>query len=117
MNLHLIWALACAGCLIGGTWYGTGLGEDKEYAKRAREDRIVQQAGEAAQSAAASVIAANKPVNQTIVQKVQREIQTNTVYADCRHSPDGLRLVNQAITGRAQPVSGVQLPRDDASGR
>ena len=26
-----------------GTWYGTGLGEDREYAKRAREDAIVKQ--------------------------------------------------------------------------
>lgn len=110
MNAHLIWAFACACSLIGGTWYGTGLGEDKEYAKRAREDAIVQKAGEAAQSAAAAAIAANKPINQTIVQKVQREIQTNTVYADCRHSPDGLRLVNQAITGRAQPAGDGQLP-------
>lgn len=65
---------------------------------------------EAAQDGAAKAIAANKPINQTIVQKVQHEIETNTVYRDCRNTPDGLFRINEALTGRAQPAGDGKLP-------
>ena len=93
-----------------GVWYGMDLGQDKEYAKRAREDAIVQKVSDAAQTAAAKAIAANKPVNQTIVQKATREVQTNTVYRDCLNSAVQLRNINQALTGADQPSSDSQLP-------
>jgi hypothetical protein len=118
MNIHLIWALACAGCLLAGTWYGTGLGEDKEYAKRAREDSLVQKVGEAAQNGAANAIAANRPRNITIKQETEREIQTNTVYADCRATPNGVRLVNEALTGvRPDAAGDSKLPSADPAKR
>ena len=93
-----------------GVWYGMDLGQDKEYAKRAREDAIVQKVSDAAQIAAATAIAANKPINQTIVQRATREVQTNTVYRDCRNTVNGLRDINQALTGADQPASDSQLP-------
>ena len=93
-----------------GVWYGMDLGQDKEYAKRAREDAIIQKVSDAAQTAAATAIAANKPVNQTIVQRATREVQTNTVYRDCRNTVNGLRDINQALTGTDQPAGDSQLP-------
>ena len=93
-----------------GVWYGMDLGQDKEYAKRAREDAIIQKVSDAAQTAAAKAIAANKPINQTIVQKATREVQTNTVYRTCINTADQLRNINQALTGTAPTVGDSQLP-------
>lgn len=101
----------------GGTWYGMGLGEDREFAKRAREDAIVSKVGEAAQLAAAGEIAKIKPRNITIRQELDREIQTRVEYRDCRHGPDGLRLINEALTGRAESAGDRQLPGTDSAGR
>ena len=93
-----------------GTWYGTGVGEDREFANRAREDSVVARAGQAAQLAAAGEIARIKPRNVNIRQETEREIQTRVQYADCQDGPDGLRLVNEALTGRAFGAGGSQLP-------
>lgn len=114
MNPVLLALLGMSLSFAAGTWYGTGLGEDREFAKRAREDDIVTRIGDAAQLAAAGEIAKIKPRNVTIRQELQREIETRTEYRDCRHSPDGLRLVNEALTGRPQSAGGNQLPRADA---
>jgi len=94
----------------GGVSVGMGLGEDREFAKRAREDSIVQATRDAGQQAAAAEIARNKPRNLTINQKTEREIQLRTEYRDCHHSPDGVRLINEALTGRAEPAGAGQLP-------
>lgn len=117
MNPALLALLGMALSFAGGTWYGTGLGEDREFAKRAREDAIVTKASEAAQLAAAGEIAKIKPRNITIRQELDREIQTRVEYRDCRHGPDGLRLINEALTGRVQPVGGGELPRTDSAVR
>lgn len=117
MNPALMGLLGVALAFAAGTWYGTGLGEDREYAKRAREESIIQKAGEAAQSAAAGEIAKIKPRNVTIRQELEREIQTRVEYRDCRHGPDGVRLINEALTGRAEPAGGGKLPGTDATVR
>ena len=104
--LILVAVLACAGSF----WYGTGVGADSEIAKQKKLDDVVLAVKEAAQDGAAKSIAANKPINQTIVQKVQHEIETNTVYRDCRNTPDGVLRINEALTGRAQPPGDRKLP-------
>jgi hypothetical protein len=104
-------ALASLLAFGGGTVLGMGLGQDREFAKRAREESIVAKVSEQAQQGAANAIAALKPVNKTIVQKTQREITENVVYRDCRVPADGMRLANEAITGqRPQPAGDKQLP-------
>lgn len=104
-------ALACAGAF----WYGTEVGADGEIAKQKKLDDVVIAVKEAAQTGAAVAIAANQPVNKTIVQKVQHEIQTNTVYAECKHTDAGLRGINEALTGRPQPAGDSKLPETGAA--
>lgn len=60
--------------------------------------------------AAASAIAQIEVKQQTIVQKVQHEVQTKTVYRDCIVPADGRGLLNAAIESRDKPAgdSGVQ---------
>lgn len=95
MNPWLIVAALVA--VLGAGAGGFKLGADHELAAQAREDAHVKAAVEAANTAAATAIAGIKVKNTTIHQELQREIRTNTIYAECRHSPDGLRNVNEAL--------------------
>ena len=108
MNPYIIIAalLAC----VGAFFYGEHTGAAGEIAKQAKLDNVILKVTEAAQTGAATAIAANKPVNQTIVQKATREVQTNTVYSACLNTADQLRNINQALTGAAQPSGDSQLP-------
>lgn len=98
---------------IAGTGVGFYLGVDHQQARDAREERLVQQAADAATQAAGRAIAAIRVNHTTIKQELQREIHKEPVYLDCRHSPDGLRLVNEALGGAVRPRAG-QLPAADA---
>jgi hypothetical protein len=89
---------------------GDDYGVSRTIAQQKKSEDLVREAGEAAQLAAAAEIAKIKPRNVTIQQEVRREIETNTVYRDCRVPADGVRLANEALTGRAQPAGGGKLP-------
>jgi len=96
---------------VGAFFYGQGVGADGVIAKQQAVDQAIQQTRDAAQQGAAAAIALLKPRNVTIRQETEREIQTNTVYRDCRLPADGVRLANEAITGRvAEPAGGGSLP-------
>lgn len=108
MNPYVLLALVIGwGASIAGTgWYCIGVGEDKIIAKQASEDKIRQQTFDDAQRGAAAAIAANRPINNTIVQKVQHEIRTERVYSDCRVPASGMQLANEAITGQPSKPAG-----------
>ena len=108
MNPYLI--IAALLTVAGAFFYGEHTGAAGEIAKQKTLDDVIRDVKEAAQTGAATAIAANKPVNQTIVQKATHEVQTNTVYADCRNTAAQLRNINQALTGAAQPAGDSQLP-------
>lgn len=115
MNPILIGLLGCTLAFAGGTWYGTGLGEDREYAKRAREEAIVAKAVEGSEKAAAKAIAANKPIYTTIKQQATYEHTTERIYSDCKLPASGVQRINAAIN-ETLPVGagGVVVP--EASG-
>jgi hypothetical protein len=93
-----------AGALGGGSyWQGRQDGEAKIVAQEAREREIAAVAVDAAMNASAQAISAIKVQHRTITQEVQREVAERVVYRECLHSPDGLRNINAAITGHAQP--------------
>ena len=118
MNPILLGLLGAALSFAAGTWYGTGLGEDREYAKRAREDAIIKKVQDTATQSAADAIAKIKVRNTTIHQEVQREVQTDIRYLDCRHAPGMLPRINEALTGqRAEGSDNGKLPGDSAAGR
>lgn len=114
LGIALAWAASAGGAFV----YGTHVGANGELATQARTEQAVRDTVAAAQQGAAAAIAAARPVNRTIVQKAEREIQTNTVYRDCRVTPDGVQLANQAITGRpSEPTGGVVVPGTGTPGR
>lgn len=105
----IIAALVLWGASIAGTgWWFYGSGQDSQKAKQADIDKAVQATREAAQLGTAEAISKIEIKQQTIVQKVQHEVQTKTVYRDCVVPADGVRLLNDAIAGKAPagPASG-----------
>ena len=108
------WLLVVAGLVsVAAFFYGQHVGEQGAEAQKARDERIAKVAYDAGQDGAAAAIAKLKPRNVTIRQELAREIQTNTVYRDCRVPADGVRLANEAITGRTESAGGGELPRSD----
>lgn len=118
MTRYAIILAAVLGVIIGAFAYGVSVGKDSEKATQARIDQATQDTREAAQQGAAKAIAQIKVTNTTIRGEVQREIQTNTVYRDCRVPTDGLRIINDALKGQrsVSPGSG-QLSITDSPGR
>lgn len=105
--------LAVAGAGGGGFWYGTGVGHDQCIAERAKDEELVRRAGEAAALVAADAISKIEVKNVTQKQILQREIVENVVYRDCRHTPDGLRALNDTLTGGKRGTDKGELPRVD----
>lgn len=119
MNLYIIIvALVAWGASVGGAFfYGQGVGRDGQVAEDSRTAQAVLEAREQAQQGAAEAIARIKVQNTTIHQELAREVRTNTIYADCKLPAVGLRIANDALTGkRAQPAGGGELPRADTTG-
>lgn len=121
MNPYAILALVVAWVASVGAagWTGYDYGESSTIAGQKKTEDLVREAAEASQRAAAAAIAKIKPRNTTIQQEVRREIETNTVYRDCRITADGVRLADEALTGKPQPkpAGGGELPRADAAGK
>jgi hypothetical protein len=95
--------------------YGASVGEDREYAKRAREDKIVADSRAVMSTVAAEAIAKNRPINTTIRQEVEREIKTDTRYVDCALTDGVFDNANAALTGR-KPAGDRKLPRTKPPG-
>jgi hypothetical protein len=109
--LVAVLAIAAAGV------QGYRMGIDHQKALQADLQQAVEQGAAAAADSAAKVIAGLKVKSTTITNEVQREIKTNTVYADCRLTPGGLQLANQALTTGAAPnaAGAGQLPGADSA--
>lgn len=90
------------------TGYMNGKGQAAD--ERLRLESVALRAANAAQAAAAAEIAKIEIRHTTIKQKVQRETIEKPVYRDCRHSPDGLQLVNQALGHTTSRPGDRQLP-------
>ena len=109
MNPYLVIAFLVA--VLGAGAGGFKLGVDHKKAQDLDQRELLAAVADEAANTAARAIAQLKPKYTTIQNEVQREIVTKTVYADCRHSPDGLLLANQALNGGAAPAGDRQLPK------
>ncbi|MBS1188894.1 MAG: hypothetical protein H6R10_686 [Rhodocyclaceae bacterium] len=117
MNPYIIIAAILAA--VGSYFWGRSDGAELADAAQLREERIAEKAREAAQQGAASEIAKLEIKNVTIKQRVERETREVPVYRNCRHSPDGLRAINAALTNGAESPGGGELPGEPgaAAGR
>jgi len=98
-------------------WFSYRAGQNECASTTAREERVAQLAGSAAAERAAEAISKLKVTHETIRQNTLREVVERAVYRDCRHSPDGLRDVNAALTATEPRVDPVAVPPVDAPSR
>ena len=99
--------------LAGGVGFKTG-----SAFKQGQWDAaaVAQKQGEdAALKAAAEAIAKIEVKSETHIQPLRVEVRTNTVYRDCKHSPDSVRNLNALITG--EPVDYGLVPKAKPPGR
>lgn len=109
LNPYLI--IACLVAILAAGAGGFKLGVDHEQAAQAREDQHIAQAVDAASTAAAQAIAQLKPKYTTIQNKLEKQIETHTVFRDCRLDALSLQLANQALGGGTTPAGYRQLPK------
>ena len=99
-----ILAIILALCLVAGA--GGFVGNRLKQSEWDRSIIATKEAQDKALDAAAKAVAQLNITQQTIVQKVQHEVQTKTVYRDCIVPADGRGLLNSAITGNPEPAGG-----------
>lgn len=80
----------------------------------ARTAAAVNEAQTLALNAAAAKVAEIDVKTTTIRQKTEVITREVPVYGSCRHSPDGLRNVNEALTGQEQATGNGKLPPADS---
>lgn len=117
VSLQVLLAIGWAASLAAASWVAYGFGQDHEVAARAREDAAALVAADIAATKAAEAISKIEVQRVEITQPVLREVRERAVYRECRHTPDGLRGINAALTGRPEPVGGGELPAASAPGR
>lgn len=117
MNPYLIAAVPLVAAFAGaaGYVYGRTDGAALTQAQIAHAAQVEQRAIDAAAKAAAQAIAGIRVQNKTIQAKVEREIQTHTVYVECRHAPGVLDSINDALTGRANGRPNAGVPSVDSA--
>lgn len=104
------------GLLLAGSAYLKGRtdGAKIEEAKHLTAQALVDQARDAMIDKAAEAIAKIEVKHVTIRERLDTEIREVPTYVDCRHSPDGLRLVNEALTNGKESPNDRVLPEPDA---
>ena len=118
MNPYVLVAALLAMAAAG--WGGFSLGVDHEKANQADQKELMAAVADEATNAMAKAVGALRPKYTTIQSEVQREIKTNTVFADCKLPAASLRLINQALDPRADAsaaADGGELPGADAAVR
>jgi hypothetical protein len=120
MNAWLLLGVIGAAIALSGGAYvqGRADGRDKCQAESARDEQVARIASAAAAASTAEAISRIEVKNVYTRQRVEREVQERVVYRDCRHSSDGLRDINAAITGAdAEPAGRGVVPAASAPGR
>lgn len=92
-------------------------GENACIAEHAKLLSVELRTRDAALAAAAEAIQQIEVRNTTVRQKTETITREVPVYRDCRHSPDGLRLVNEALSDAPEPAAGSELPAPDPADR
>ena len=111
-----VWLVAI-GLLIGSFFSGVSVGKKWEEGRQAIESNHIAEAVDAANTAAAQAISALKPTYTTIHGKLEKQIETNTVYRDCRLDPVGMQLLNQALNAGAITPGSGKLSTPDTPAR
>lgn len=84
--------------LLGAAAGGFKFGSDYQLGKAAREEVLIQKAGDAAAERAAQAIAGIDVKIPPIKRIIENAIKANTVYTECKPTQDAVDAVNAART-------------------
>lgn len=107
-------AIAVAAAAVSGYRFGVAHCQGQEALTR----EVASEAVDAVSAKIAESLAAQRPKYTTIKNEVEREVRTNTVYADCKVPPVGIRLINQALDPAmaSSAAVGTRVPADSLRG-
>lgn len=113
MNPYILLGLVLAwGASIGGAFfYGRDTGKDSVLAGQT----LIEEVEKRAREGAAEAIAQIEVKNITIRQKAEVITREIPVYRDCRHDPDAVRLLNDALAAPGQVAPDRELPGADTA--
>lgn len=89
----LILLLLIGGAGAGGFWFG----RDYQQGIYAQDELAREEATKAALDAVAESLAKIKVVQRTNNITLEKEIQKETFYQECRHTPEALKTINKAL--------------------
>ncbi len=115
------WIILAVALLVGasgaGGYYKGGKHKEASMvAQQAREAVVAQEAQDKALAAAAERVVQLDVKNKTIHAKTEVIVREVPVYGACRNTPDGLRNINEALTGQEQPPTDGELSAADPAG-
>ena len=120
MNPKLALAFVLAIGFAGGLGYTKGAKSMKNSiaADIAREEQLAQRIYDQTILATASEISKIEITNTTIRQEVEREIRTEKIYLECRHTGATKRLLDAVLTGErsAESIDRSELSVINATG-
>ena len=99
MYSYIATGLITAAALAYSHYWTYERGIDSEKVKQQETQDLILKVKEDAQQGAADAIGKIQIKQITIRQTLQREILKEPVYINCKHTPDGLRAVNDALEG------------------
>lgn len=98
--------VALTGAVGGAYIKGRGDGKAVEIAAQNRAVVALREV----ERTVARAISEIEVKNVTVRQKAETIIREVPVYRDCKHTPDGMQAVNEALTGRPVGPSDSKLP-------
>ena len=91
-------------------WKAYGMGGEHVIAEQVEDEAKRVAEREQVLSTVADAIGSMRTKNVTIRQKAETITRERVVYANCKHDAGGVRLINEALTGEAQPAAAGELP-------
>lgn len=113
MNIYVALGigLVVSVALIKSHYEAYNYGVEHQIVEQAKVDDLIKTVKEDAMIGAADAISKISIKQVTIKGRLEKEIQTNTVYRECVHTPDGLRAINDALTNsESGSVDHSELP-------
>jgi hypothetical protein len=99
MYSYIATGLITAAALAYSHYWTYERGVEHEKAQQSEVQELLRKVKEDAQQGAADAIGKIQLKQITIRQTLQKEILKEPVYINCKHTPDGLRAVNNALEG------------------
>lgn len=96
--LIIAWLVSLAAVAAGSGLYAWGARGDKCELDGLRIEQAATSARDAAIEAASEAIAGISVKHTTINRKVEREVVERAVYKECRHTPEMLEAIREAMT-------------------